>query len=517
MDTQNQSQRVLELEEENRLLKLELDKSQLSEKRFLDALRLSPTALCHHDLELKCTWLYNGHMKFSTDEVIGKTDWDILPKELADRMGKVKRRVLKTGVGERIEMPTVFGDEDSEYFDLIVEPLKEDDTGQVIGLSCSGIDVADDRRRREAYKSSEENLRFIFNSSPTAIVVTHIMDGRPLFYNMAAENLFQLSEWTVHEGKNNSVLCWLKVRKDVDACFAKGDEVCDHKFDFTNDAGEHLYMSLSATKIPYDGEIAILSTFHDLSQEAHYQKRLKNAKEKAELANIAKSQFLASASHDLRQPLHAMGLLLSVLEQYVLDPKGQKVLSRVMTSLEAMNGLFEGILDISKLDANAVDVIFEPVQVSELFKTLMVDFMPAAQEKGLDIRFVNSSAYIESDGVQVERILRNLIMNALRYTDEGRVLVGCRRTHDQLSFCIYDTGVGIAPEDQAKVFQEFRQVGKPERDRRKGLGLGLAICERISDLLDTKIHFSSEEGKGSVFWFTVPLLDRTKLEDKHEN
>ncbi|SCA58036.1 putative Histidine kinase [Candidatus Terasakiella magnetica] len=501
MSPSDQSDKIAALEEEVRQLKAEVEKAKLSEKRFLDALRLSPMALCHHDTKLRYTWLYNGHMGFVQDEVIGKTDWDILGQDLADRMGVIKRRVLETGIGERVEMPTVSGDEDSEYFDLVVEPMKEAESGEVIGLACSGIDVTDDRRRREAYKASEENLRFIFNASPIPIVVTHLVDGNPLFYNKAADNAFKLQD-------RKNIFEWLGIEQEVNATFARGEAVNEHKFAFVSDADEQQYFTISCTKIFYDGEAAVLSTYHDLTQEARYQQHLEEAKEKAELASVAKSQFLASASHDLRQPLHAMGLLLSVLEQYIVDPAGVKVLDRITNSLETMNELFAGILDISKLDANVVPVNLEAVSVRHCFDMLEQEFVPVAEEKGLQLTFVKTSCHVQTDAVQFERLLRNFIGNAIRYTPkDGRILVGTKRHQGQLTFYVHDTGIGISPQDQKVIFQEFRQVGNPERDRRKGLGLGLAICDRISDLLGTKIGLSSQEEKGSSFWFSLPTVE----------
>jgi len=504
MSKEDLSKKIAALEEENRKLQAEVDKARLSERRFLDALKLSPMALCHHDTDLHYTWLYNGHMGFVQDDVIGMTDWDILGKDLADRMGVVKRRVLETGIGERVEMPTVSGDENSEYFDLVVEPMKDEETNEVIGLSCSGIDVTQDRRRREAYKASEENLRFIFNASPIPIVVTHLVDGHPLFFNMAADDFFNLRDC-------RDVFGWLNVKEEVGRHFGRGEAVTDHKFRFINEDAEVMYMTLSCTKIFYDGETAVLSTFHDLTKEAKHQKHLEEAKEKAELASIAKSQFLASASHDLRQPLHAMGLLLSVLEQYIDDDNGIKVLDRITGSLGAMNELFAGILDISKLDANAVPVKFEPVNVRDVFETLEREFSTISQSKGLELKFVQTSSYVETDLVQFERVLRNLISNAIRYTENGKILVGVRRHGRQLEFFVCDTGIGIDLQHQAIIFHEFRQVGNPERDRRKGLGLGLAICDRICGLLNTAINLSSELGKGSIFSFALPIV---KMEDE---
>jgi len=495
---------IAALKDENRQLRAELERARLSEKRFLDALRLSPMALCHHDRDLRYTWLYNGHMGFVQDDVIGLTDWDILDQDLADRMGVIKQRVLDTGIGERVEMPTVSGDENSEYFDLVVEPLKEGDNGDVVGLSCSGIDVTEDRRRREAYKAAEENLRFIFNASPMPIVVTRQNNGAPLFFNHAADRIFNLKQ-------GEDVFDLLGVRADVDGHFAQNLDIDHHKLTYENEDGASFYLSMSCTRIFYDGEAAVLASFQDLTSEVQYQKRLEEAKERAELANLAKSQFLASASHDLRQPLHAMGLLLSVLEGYINHEAGGAVLKRVTTSLEAMNDLFSGILDISRLDANAVPIKQETVDVAACFEILKQEFMPLAQKKNLRLIFVTSTTYIATDRIQFERILRNLISNAIRYTQSGRIVVGARRRGGNLRFYVCDSGVGIAPQDQEVIFQEFRQIGNPERDRRKGLGLGLAICERISRLLDTEIQVASQLGKGSVFSFDQPLTQVEKI------
>ncbi|GGF72348.1 hypothetical protein GCM10011332_27910 [Terasakiella brassicae] len=500
MTLPDQNNRLAALEAENKRLKEEVERARLSERRFLDALRLSPMAMCHHDRDLRYTWLYNGHMGFVQDDVIGLTDWDILDKDLADRMGTIKRRVLETGRGERVEMPTVAGDENSEYFDLVVEPLKDEATGDIVGLSCSGIDVTQDRRRREAYKASEENLRFIFNASPMPIVVVEQHDDRVLFFNRAAQAVFNLEN-------NQKIFDELDLPADVRQNLIDQQGIEDYKLSFCNRTGEILVLTLSCTPIFYDGLSAFLCTFHNLTKEVHYQRQLEEAKEKAELASLAKSQFLAAASHDLRQPLHAIGLLLGVLEQHIPGPEGLQVLERVMTSLETMNELFSGILDISKLDANAVPVRLEPVNVARCFESLEDEFAPIAASKGLKLVFVKSSLWILSDPLQFDRILRNLIANAVRYTQSGRILVGARREGERLRICVLDTGIGIEEKDHEIIFQEFRQIGNRERDRRKGLGLGLAICERVAKLLKTKIQLTSVLGKGSMFSFDVQTCE----------
>lgn len=182
------------LEKELKLLKLELAKLRASEKSLRNGLQLSPMALCHHDRELRYIWSYNLHLGFSPEEVAGKTDWDILDKDLADRMGEIKRRVLKTGIAERADIPTVLGDVNAQYFDLSVEPLRDEHTQDIIGLSCCGIDVTEDRRRRESYRTSEKNLQFIFNASPMPIVVLHAEKKTLLFFNPAAKKTLEICE-----------------------------------------------------------------------------------------------------------------------------------------------------------------------------------------------------------------------------------------------------------------------------------------------------------------------------------
>lgn len=276
-----QEQLISSLREEIEQLKERCLRAERSEQNFLDALRLSPMALCHHDAELRYTWLYNGHMGFVEEDVLGKTDWDILDKDLADRMGAVKRRVLKTGIGERVEMPTKIGDPSCEYFDLVVEPLKDQETQKVIGLSCSGIDVTDDRRRREAYRINEENLRYIFSASPLPITVTDISQGLHLFYNDAANALFQIEE-RISSEVESSIFSQFRFPPEICNNLAEGRLIESHRFEYLKD-GKMFHLSLNARQIYYNDKAAILATFTDLTIQMEQQYRLEEARKKAEL------------------------------------------------------------------------------------------------------------------------------------------------------------------------------------------------------------------------------------------
>lgn len=238
-------------------------------------------------------------------------------------------------------------------------------------------------------------------------------------------------------------------------------------------------------------------------QNADLVEELRAQKKAADEANIAKSRFLAVASHDLRQPLHSMELFVQALEDTPLPVHAQQLVGNVRRAVDSMEELFDGLLDISRLDAGVVRARQEVIPLADLFERLSFEYAAIAQRKGLRLRVMKTSLCVRSDPTLLARILRNLVANAVRYTERGRVTVGCRRHADSVSIEILDTGPGIPADQCAEIFQEFTQLGNPERDRRKGLGLGLAIVERLAKLLGHGVLLRSRVGKGSVFSVTV--------------
>jgi CheY-like chemotaxis protein len=230
-------------------------------------------------------------------------------------------------------------------------------------------------------------------------------------------------------------------------------------------------------------------------------------KELADAANLAKSSFLASASHDLRQPVHALGMFVGALRDRPLDETSGRLVRQIQNSVGALDGLFAAILDISRLDAGIIESRPRTVAIQSLLERICRDEMPEAERKGIALRVVPCSLSVATDPVLLERVLRNLVSNAVRYTDVGRVVVGCRRGV-RLSVEVWDTGRGISPDQQDLVFHEFYQIGNPERDRTRGLGLGLAIVQRLTRILHTPLRMHSRVGKGSAFKLSVALADR---------
>ena len=231
--------------------------------------------------------------------------------------------------------------------------------------------------------------------------------------------------------------------------------------------------------------------------------QLTQQKETAEAANLAKSRFLAAASHDLRQPIHALNLYLGAFAQIQLPRQAGSLLTKVRQCAHIMDEMFRTLLDVSKLDAGAVKPQVSVFALGPMLARVRLEFEPQARVKGLRLRVVRSPAFAKSDPALVERILRNLVSNAIRYTRSGGVVVGCRPRQGAIRVCVYDSGVGIDPGDQSLVFEEFYQVGNRERDRSKGLGLGLAIVQRLARLLEAPVTLVSRKGRGSVFAFDL--------------
>lgn len=227
----------------------------------------------------------------------------------------------------------------------------------------------------------------------------------------------------------------------------------------------------------------------------------------AEQANMAKSRFLTAASHDLRQPVHAIGLLLDVLRGQGLDQQQSQTLDRVVRSAEALDGLFDGLLDVSRLDAGEVRPRLRVVPLNDLFDALQAGLEPLARDKRIGLRVRRPRWAVNSDPVLLNRLIGNLVTNAIRYTHEGGVLVAARQRGHEVTIEVWDTGIGIAATEHDAVFEEFYQCGNPQRDRTQGLGLGLSIVRRLARLLDHRVELRSTPGRGSMFRVIVPLAD----------
>jgi CheY-like chemotaxis protein len=223
-------------------------------------------------------------------------------------------------------------------------------------------------------------------------------------------------------------------------------------------------------------------------------------------ALLAKTKFLAAASHDLRQPLHALNLFVELLDARVREPEPRAFLDRIASSSRALEGLLNALLDISRIDAHSLPVRRGQVPLGQLFGQLEEELGEQARQKGLDLRVSDGGLVVKSDPELLARVLRNLLANALRYTSLGSVSLEARAEGETVAISVADTGPGIPAAEQEKVFEEFYQIGNRERDRDKGLGLGLSIVRGLCALLEHPVRLVSqpERPRGTEFVVTVP-------------
>jgi signal transduction histidine kinase/CheY-like chemotaxis protein len=245
-----------------------------------------------------------------------------------------------------------------------------------------------------------------------------------------------------------------------------------------------------------------------LAEQRAVEEDLRKKKDAADRENLAKSTFLATASHDLRQPLHALGLFVGALEDKVHDPEARALVKNIQASTQAMEEMFNAVLDVSRLDAGVLEAHVGDVPLGTLLARLRTELEPIAATRDLALRVVPTTLVVRSDPLLLRRILQNLITNALRYTDRGKVLVGCTRRGAEVRIHVCDTGRGIAPEVREQIFDEYHRAAGEDARSQGGLGLGLAIVRRLVRLLDHHLDLRSTPGRGSIFTLTAPRGER---------
>ncbi|TWA87744.1 signal transduction histidine kinase [Azospirillum brasilense] len=321
----------------------------------------------------------------------------------------------------------------------------------------------------------------------------------------------------------NGGACFGEGRCPLSRALRMGETVEQEDMPYTRPDGTAMTLSVSATPVRgADGRTTLaICTLRDVGERKAMELALQRAKEEADEANRAKSKFLAAASHDLRQPMQSMFLFTGVLHRFVGDEQGQRSLDMLERGLDTLKGLLDSLLDVSRLDAGAVDPRVEPFPLNNLLDEIAASYAPILESKRLAFRIVqDQAATVLSDRVLLGRMVRNLLENAVKYTERGAVQIavqmqgdgapgngasGNRTQGGRVRIEVSDTGIGIPPDQLTRIFAEFHQLNNPERDRARGLGLGLAIVQRLSAILDHPVEVKSQPERGSVFAVTVPV------------
>lgn len=252
---------------------------------------------------------------------------------------------------------------------------------------------------------------------------------------------------------------------------------------------------------------------HEINERKAVESRLDEARVEAEHANQAKSRFLAAASHDLRQPLQSMFLFAALLHRHTADSKGIEALTRIERGLDILKGMLDSLLDLSRLDVNVIEPNIVAFPLRPMLEDIVAAYGRIAASKGIELKCESlADSVVRSDQMLLGRMVRNLVENALRYTERGRILLSGRTVGDAVRIEVADTGIGIPSDQLERIFEEFHQVGNPERDKSRGLGLGLAIVQRLSRVLGHPIEVRSRLGVGSTFSITLPPAAEAAVE-----
>lgn len=402
-------------------------------------------------------------------------------------------------------------DGQSRLIDFTVQPFP--DQRIVVTL----VDITDRRKAEEALQASEQRFRsFVENINDELFVLND--SGNFTYISPQWETT---SGYSIEETVGHSFAPFLHP-DDVPLCadilqrvMSTGEKLSgiEYRVRLKNGTYSWYRANVSRTTDPQTGAPLLVGIGRDITQIKIAQEALAHAKQGAERANLAKTRFLAAASHDLRQPVTAINLFCDSLRNTSLTDEQRQITHYLAQTSANMSNLLESLLDVSMLDTGRLNPRIHILPALDVMSNIEVGYAPVAQAKSLRFKifFPQRDTLLYSDGQLLNRLLGNLVANAIKYTEHGGVLVSLRRRRDHAVFQVWDTGRGIALEHIGDIFEEYFQVGNPERDASKGLGLGLAIAIRLARLLGTEIKCRSRPGRGSVFEFKMPLITAQKI------
>ncbi|MBY6260456.1 PAS domain S-box protein [Azospirillum sp. 412522] len=386
--------------------------------------------------------------------------------------------------------------------DVNLTPMVDAD-GHVTHLIATGIDITERKRTEEALRVAEERVRTGLRNS--GVVVFN--QDRELRYTWSHSEWLGFTSDALN-GRTDADL--FDRREDAEELMALKRRVMDSGVGAREEVrirrkDEDRFFDLTVDPLhdPSGRVEGVTCAAVEVTDRKKAEAELHRAREEADQANDGKSKFLAAASHDLRQPVQSLYLFTAALSDRLQGHSALPILDNIRQGLDTLKSLLDGLLDMSRLESGKIVATPVEVRLNQLLGRLVAEYGPRAAQKGLELRAVPTRAWVRTDPAHLERILRNLVENALRYTTRGKVLLGCRRTPSGMRVEVWDTGAGIPADRLEDIFEEFTQLG--ERSER-GLGLGLAIVKRLSRLLGHPVTVRSWEGKGSAFAVELPRV-----------
>lgn len=505
----------------------EVDERRRTEQILRTLYTIAPVGLCFVDCDHRFQSA-NGYLAellgTAPEAMVGRPLAETLPPGMAAQVQELHRTVIFTGSPARqvelqVALPGPGPTPHLRTWTLDCSPVFAEN-GAVSGVNTVIQDVTAAREAAHRAATNEDYLRNVLDALPHVFVGVLTPEGVLLEANRTAlisagttlDNVrgrpFADSVWWSHSEEARAAVRQAITAAQSGRCPRL--DIVQHTRDGRSLVVDFTLAPLTDAK----GRIThLIPSGIDVTTRVETERALRQAQEEAmlakaeaERASLARSKFLAAASHDLRQPIQSLMLLNSVLKGRLKGTPEETVSNHMEGALGSLRELLDSLLDISKLDAGVITPRFEHVAVGPLLERLATEYRLRATSRGLGFRFVTTRAGIRTDTALLERVLRNLLENALRYTTSGKILLGCRRRGDQLRIEVCDTGIGIAAEHLESVFDEFYQVANTARDRSQGLGLGLAIVRRIVRLVGGTMDLNSTPGRGSRFSIALPLV-----------
>ncbi|MGF7206498.1 PAS domain S-box-containing protein [Skermanella aerolata] len=388
-------------------------------------------------------------------------------------------------------------------FDVMIEPVRTSDVDEATGAVIHVTQRSMLPLEGSAFGPAGDRLWLILNQLPHAVYWkdrhSRYLGGNRIFAEVVGLASFQavpgITDYDIMEKSDAEA-----VRREDEHVMTTGKVLLSVEQPLRLANGGAVIEKLKVPLCSESGEtIGILCVARDVTEQKRAEARLLSDKLAAEQASRAKTSLFAAASHDLRQPVQALALFAKLLGNRVDDPGAKNLVKLIQQSVLSLANLLEAVIHLSKLDAGVIEPDIRRTAVGELLERLGDEFSPQAAEKNLEIIVVRSGLEARSDPLLLERILRNLISNAIRYTERGRVLIGCRRQGEEMSIEVWDTGIGIPADQFGEIFREFHRSHKKSHRAIEGFGIGLAIVDRLTALLGHRIEISSSPGKGTVF------------------
>jgi PAS domain S-box-containing protein len=505
-------ERTSDLSEEIKLSNEIANRLKESEEKWRTLVTTIPEYIGLVDCEGKFLYLNHYSEGFSEKETIGKSHLDFIPNEWKEFYRQKFEKCISTQKNQIFEY-TAFGDNKTlrTYETCLVPIVKQ---GKVSNVMAIARDITERKKAEDAIIHERRMLRTLIDNLPNQIYVKDF-DCRKVIANKADVNTIGFKEEAEVLGKTDIELfpgqTGQRGYADDKRVINSGKAIVEHEDDFVDSKGVRRW--LLTTKIPLkdmDGGITgLVGIGHDITERKRVEEELIKAKDKAEESDRLKTAFLHNISHEIRTPMNAIVGFSALLGEPDIDPQTQKAYVEViMQSSNHLLSIISDIVDISNIEANLVKTIKSAINVNLTLKSICNQFLPKAEEKKIKLEceyeLSGSDALIITDSTKLNQILSNLVNNALKFTDKGSIKLLYKLKENFLEFSVSDTGIGIPPDYHERIFNHFYQVQNTISRMYEGTGLGLAISKAYVELLGGKIWLTSEPGKGTSFFFTIP-------------